>query len=107
MSELGRLTNSSAKRDALHVAIAPAECYEDILMPGERVGVNPYDSTQAGKGWTPCGIVDPFLTEPVRKWQWFNILIDPGTVTNLRHQWSHALFSDEDSSYGDDECRGC
>lgn len=107
MSELGRLTNRNAKRDAVHVATAPAVCCEDSLQPGERIGVNPWDNTQAEKRHNTCGVVDPFLDAPVRRGEWFNILIDPGTVKNLRHQWDHELFINEDVANGDDECRGC
>lgn len=107
MSDLGRLTNRNAKRDAVHVATAPAVCCEELLQPGERIGVDPWYNTMAEKRHNPCGVVDPFLKEPVLRGQWFNILIDPGTVKNLRHQWDHELFINEDVADGDDECRGC
>lgn len=106
MSELGELTNADAKRDAVHVAIAPVRCGTTAgLMPGARVKVAGQWAYGVIDGIS-IGIVDPFLESPVQYGKWFYVIMLPGTITGLRHDWSHPDFPDEDEDY-DDDCRGC
>lgn len=86
--QVGKLIDTDARRDAIHVAVAPVEAGED-LQPGQHVGV------VAGKATTSVaaiGVVDPFLTEPVRAGQRFWLFLYPNTVTSLRHVWTHPAF---------------
>jgi hypothetical protein len=90
--ELGKLITTDAARDAIHVAVAPAIAAE-TLYPGQRVG-----QTDAGTvGDVPIertiGIVDPFLTHGVPAGQRFWLLLFPGTITGMRHEWEHPLFT--------------
>lgn len=90
-TKLGQLIDGTARRDAVHVAIAPVQAAER-MTPGQRCGVR-FD----GCAWTRAkiiGIVDPFLTEPVEEGQWFYLCLFPGTVTGMRHHWSHPSFEE-------------
>lgn len=123
-----------ATRDAIHMSVAPAVAGED-LKPGTHVGLtlsgvavtdSAYMKASLGK---PVGIVDPFMRHTVREGKRFYILLYPGTITNLRHEWNHpafdavaeqqrqeeieagiALATDSgkaEESEEDDGCRGC
>lgn len=94
---LGQLAGDDARRDAVHIAVAPVMAGQD-LVPGQHVGFgNSKDartSTVVILERTRCiGVVDPFLSAPVRKGERFWIFLYPGTVTSLRHVWTHSAFS--------------
>ena len=72
-TKVGQLIDGTYQRDAIHVAIAPMEAFRE-LVPGERLKL---------------GIVDPFLTEPVKAGEWFYLFLYPNTVTGMRHHWEH------------------
>ena len=86
---IGTLVADDAGRDAVHVAIAPttAPCE---LRPGQHV--DPHGHPE-GPGITPVGIVDPFLRAPVGPGQRFWLFLYPGTITGLRHVWTHPAFT--------------
>lgn len=124
-NKLGKLVpDGEGAKDAVHVPIAPAVATED-LWPGQHVflAINhntfpdiSYAATvamQADKVMQryPHGIIDPFLTEPVRNGQTCYVMLYPNSVTDLRHEWSHPSFADETNpdqpEYEDDGCSGC
>jgi hypothetical protein len=82
---LGTIITENAFRDAIHVAITPIEAPCD-LNPGEHV--DPFGWPQGNH----VGIVDPFLTEPVKKGQKFWLCLYQNSVTSLRHVWTHPAF---------------
>lgn len=86
--KLGQIITGPAERDAVHVAIAPVTAGERLL-PGQRVAVI---HNKAYRNATPVGIVDPFLREPVEPGDRFYVWLFPGTITSLRHSWSHPAF---------------
>jgi hypothetical protein len=88
-----------ARRDAIHVAVAPARAAHE-LNPGERVGfVTKGDTEMVGHGILGThGIVDPFLTKPVKAGEWFWLFLYPDTTTSLKHFWSHPLYPKENES---------
>jgi ABC-type nitrate/sulfonate/bicarbonate transport system substrate-binding protein len=86
--QVGKLIDSDARRDAIHVAVAPVEAAED-LQPGQHVGLV---AGLASGTVAAIGVVDPFLTEAVRKGQRFWLFLYPNTVTTLRHVWTHPAF---------------
>lgn len=89
---LGKLITGNVGRDAIHVAIAPVTAGED-LRPGERVGFVAGCTSVVYSMWAGAvGIVDPFLTQLVKKGERFWLCLFPGTVTSLRHQWTHPSF---------------
>jgi hypothetical protein len=95
--EVGKPIGSeeSVFRDCIHVAVAPVVAGM-TLTPGQHVAIDPSDMTAWSsppiKAMT-VGIVDPYLTGPVMKGQRFWLFLYPGTVTGLRHAWSHPAFA--------------
>jgi hypothetical protein len=86
---LGRLAEADAKRDAIHMAIAPVVAGER-LSPGDEIG---FIGEAVGRTQKSIGIVDPFLAGPVFKGERFFMLLHPGTITSLRHEWEHPAFA--------------
>lgn len=87
---LGQLINGDASKDAVHVAIAPAVA-GSRLSPGDPVTLHPDGSAHATAA-LGVGIVDPFLRSRVMPGERFWVFMHPGTVSNLRHEWSHPAF---------------
>lgn len=88
-------------RDAVHVAVAPVWAAE-TLRPGDHVGLT--SQTEAAmQGTYPIGIVDPFLKRVVHKGERFWLFLYPGSITSLRHQWSHPAFAAENFVEGTKE----
>lgn len=91
--KLGELLGpADLDRDAIHIAIAPCTAAMN-LSSGVPVGA---DGTQNA----PVGIVDPFLTVPVRPGDRFYIFLYPNTITSLKHLWTHPDFDDPDKGAG-------
>lgn len=78
-------------RDAIHVAVVPMIA-KSRLYPGNHI-----DADGNRTGGELVGIVDPYLTVPVEKGQKFFMFLYPGTVTSLRHVWTHPAFTPEAS----------
>lgn len=82
-------------RDAVHVAVMPAIAAHD-LEPGAHVGIVGVPSGASeqyrlvGCGADELiGIVDPYLRWTVQKGWKFWCCLYPGSITSLRHEWSH------------------
>lgn len=90
---LGQLAGPSARRDAVHVAVAPVVAAQD-LDPGAHVGIRDDGKAYWCDPFAPptVGVVDPFLTRRVKEGERFWIFLYPGTVTSLRHVWTHPAF---------------
>ena len=78
--------------DAVHVAVKSMECKVDELVPGAHVNKDGYP-----RGNT-VGIVDPFLRVPVKLGDYFYLCLYPGTITALKHYWTHPAFQPEESA---------
>ena len=91
---LGELiTNGDRRRDAVHIAVVPAIA-EKQLTPGQHVGLTRHDNVETvGPCDQPIGIVDPYLTAAVEPGQRFWLCLYPGTITSLRHVWTHPAFA--------------
>jgi hypothetical protein len=87
------LIEGEAFRDAIHVAIAPLEAAEP-LSPGQHFRLT-HDRRAAGAepySDEAVGIVDPYLVGKVESGDRFYGFLYPGTVTSLRHAWTHPAF---------------
>ena len=86
---LGELHLVDEGRDAIHLAVISVIALEE-LKPGTRIAVG------SGKAWArseeAVGIVDPFLPIPVVHGDRFWCILNPRTITSLRHVWSHPCF---------------
>lgn len=84
---IGRIILSlDQRRDAIHVAVAPVKT-DRVLVPGQHIGANA--SGFADLQGRKIGIVDPFLIGPVKAGETFWLFLYPGTITSLRHDWTH------------------
>lgn len=91
---LGQLIeDGDRRRDAVHIAVAPATAAVR-LAPGQHVGlVREGDPELVAPGEQNVGIVDPFLAGPVEPGQRFWLFLYPGTITGLRHVWTHPAYA--------------
>lgn len=84
---VGRLVEGMPGRDAIHVAVVPVTNASGmVLRPGDHVD---RDGCHARER---VGVVDPFLTAPVRPGERFWLFLYPATITSLRHVWTHPAF---------------
>jgi hypothetical protein len=92
--QLGKLIeDGDRRRDAVHIAVVPMTA-ESPLNPGQPVGLSRADDAEfADVTDNPIGIVDPFLTAPVQAGERFWLCLYPGTITSLRHVWTHPEFA--------------
>jgi hypothetical protein len=92
--QLGQLiTDGDRRRDAIHIAVAPVAA-ASRLTPGQHVGLIGEGNVElVGPGERNIGIVDPFLSAPVEEGQRFWLFLYPGTITGLRHVWTHPEFT--------------
>lgn len=88
---LGKLITTEQHRDAIHIAVAPVTAAAH-LQPGQHVGLDAKGEACALKV-QPIGIVDPFLQGAVAKGQRFWLFLYPGSITSLRHEWTHPAFA--------------
>jgi hypothetical protein len=89
---LGELCSDDAKRDAVHVAVAPVVAGHR-LIPGHGVSLDKQGCAIREDSENFIGIVDPFLRKIVEEGEKFWLFLRPNTVTSLRHVWSHPAFT--------------
>lgn len=89
LGELIQSTSEVNQRDAVHIAVVPVIAHKQ-LRPAEAVGVTA-DGTMTSSS-TTVGIVDPFLVKNVEQGQTFWLFLFQGSVTTLRHEWTHSAF---------------
>lgn len=95
-AKLGQLIDESAQRDAIHVAIIPLVAGERLYRGSRiRLKFGTSDVALDGEYSESFGIVDPFLAKYcVEKGEMFYGVLNPGTVTGMRHHWQHPLFEE-------------
>ncbi len=94
LETLGTIHTREEKRDAIHLAVLPAEAGIGLkrgqhvkLIDGKAYGAYGQDDG--------IGIVDPFIERTVKTGERFWLVIYPRVITSLRHVWSHPQLPDE------------
>jgi len=84
-------------RDAVHIAIAPVSADTD-LWPGTRLKLVTGTTDrveQTNIAADVVGIADPFLPlKAIKSGQKFWLYLLPGSISSLRHDWTHPAFLD-------------
>lgn len=93
---VGQIPTNGIGRDAIHIAIIEVLSGETLKV-GQRVKVIRQNGTWYAypclEGIVPDGIVDPFLAlETIPPETKFWLFLMPGTITSLRHVWTHPTF---------------
>lgn len=89
---IGSLVPFERPRDAVHIAVIPVQA-ADELQPGWQVEIDEAGwAFKARTGTEAVGVVDPFLRFAVKKGERFWLLLFPGTIRSLRHEWGHPRF---------------
>ncbi len=95
LQTLGTVLTGDEKRDAIHLAVIPVVAFE-TMRPGQRIRLTVQGEAFIADNDDDCvGIVDPFLPESVVYKQRFWCVLNPRTITSLRHVWSHPAFPEE------------
>ena len=87
---LGKPAPSDAERDAVHIAVIPVVVEEDVF-PGQRLRVAALTALPSPTG---NAIADPWLSGKVPAGTRVWAFMDPNTITNLRHHWTHPSVPD-------------
>ncbi len=95
--KLGRQPVEGERRDAVHVPIIQAVAAEK-LKPGQPVSFLNNTGDMAGSTRNAIGIVDPFLMNDVLQGERFWMVLNPGSITSLRHDWEHPLITPQDAA---------
>ncbi len=91
---VGQIITTPEQRDAIHVAIVPVIATVK-LKPGQSIGLSDAEKLTVSPETPGIGIVDPFLTVSVRPNERFWMFLHPGSITSLRHDWTHPAFTKE------------
>lgn len=92
--KLGHIIEGEQHRDAIHIAVAPVTAAER-LSPGQHVGM--MADGRAGTTRKRIGVVDPYLHDDVEPGDRFWLFLYPGSITSLRHEWTHPAMPSADA----------
>lgn len=93
--KLGHLITADAQRDAIHIAVMPCTA-DEVLLPGGCVYI--IDGKARSIAGGGVGVVDPFLNvKSVMKGERFWLMLYPGSITSLRHDWTHPKIDGVDT----------
>ncbi len=87
--KLGKLIEGEAFKDAIHIAVAPVVAGMSLSAGSHVMLVDGKAMQTNTKG---IGVVDPFLKTFVPEGASFYLFLYPGSITGLRHLWSHPAF---------------
>lgn len=91
---IGRLVKDGV-RDAVHIAVIPVVCGDAFLDPGEKVTLRLNGKAYGAGNGKGAGVVDPFLPERIKEGDRFYLFLYPGSITSLRHHWTHPDIPEE------------
>ena len=88
---LGHEARGKEPRDAIHMAVIVCKTGQ-WLQPGVKVVVKDGVARAATKDEKSVGVTDPFMDNgvPAGKFVW--VMLNPGSITSLRHEWTHPAF---------------
>lgn len=92
-TKLGVRCGPGARRDAIHVAVMPVVAGID-LSPGEWCLVDGEVANPASPS-VALGVIDPFLPGKVARGERVYLLLRPGSISSLRHEWTHPAVDGE------------
>lgn len=90
---LGQIITKPQERDAIHIAVAPVHAAFE-LYPGQHIGINTDGNAIPAELREGIGIADPFLKTKIMPGDSFWLFLYPGSITSLKHQWSHPAFDE-------------
>lgn len=93
-----------AGRDAIHIAVYPAVAGE-ALCPGDPVAITNGVARASSEAFV--AVVSPFLPGAVEEGDRVWVLMRPGTISDLRHVWSHPMCDDDAEESFYDDCDAC
>ncbi len=113
IKSIGQKLRGGEQRDAIHIAIMPVVCGEDYLNAGDEVGLV-YGTSNVVKrkdsiyGHKTIGVIDPYLRGDLesimlKKGDVVWCFLKPGTITGLRHEWTHPLVDNQQPPANDAE----
>lgn len=91
-------TQGGKPRDAIHFACAWVQA-DHVMMPGtwvELINKKAHPTTMQ----SAIGIIDPFLAKSVKEDEWCWVILKPGTITGLKHHWTHPAFPEDEVEEG-------
>lgn len=90
---LGKIITTPQSRDAIHIAVVPVVAGQ-VLFAGDKVYLDPYGQAKEASGYLDyVGIADPFLdTACISTGDKFWLYLKPGSITSLKHEWTHPAF---------------
>lgn len=91
---IGKIITTPQQRDAIHSAIAPVIAGED-MNPGSHIGIHEGKAFQEREKLPAIGVADPFYKRMIQRGQEFWLFLYPGSITSLRHNWTHPAFEPE------------
>lgn len=83
---MGKILDREMPRDAVHIAVVPVIAAES-MHPATHCGL--LGDGRAGTRTKLIGIVDPYLSQAVAVGERFFLFLYPGSITSLKHQWTH------------------
>ncbi len=92
---IGTKPGEEAVRDAIHIAVVP-------LIAGEKLERAEPVTIIGGKAMRPTdnakmvGLVDPWLHIGVLPGERCWVFLEPGSITSLRHDWTHPALEEHD-----------
>jgi hypothetical protein len=117
---LSEVNPTPRPRDAIHVAVVQVIAGQMDLKVGHRIYLSGNNrGFPVAYNWKPTslvpsdGVVSPFIYMDrhfIQKGDTFWMIMNPSSVTDLRHAWSHPSIPEDPSVEADtydDECRGC
>lgn len=93
LAAMGTIHTTDMQRDAVHIAVVQMTAAVS-LQPGWRIGRDARGlAVKADEDDIEAiGIVDPYLIDAVPTGSRFFMLLFPGTITSLKHLWTHPAF---------------